>query len=1712
MCLTPFSLRRLLPLLGLIALSLLTSLPAAACGASPGGAPCGGSGVASQGNPSATNQGGGNPINVTNGNKYQEEIDLPALPGVLGLEIIRHYNSAYSGANAPNGIMGRGWKLSYETDLYALGTSLQIVQADGTRLIFNRNPNTPSLCASPDLTQGKIHIRPTRHGDEYTWVWPNGRRLNFDSGGKLVQILAPTGEFVSLQRDPQGLLVKVTDPQGRELHLNYLDRHTAQAGDRFRGVQSIDSPVGRFGYEYGSPAPQGSTLPKADLLANLIKVSLPTHYDAATKGYAYANRGLTSSSISRLYHYEDPRHPTLLTGITVSGIGSDGQLINQRIRTWAYDRDGRGILSVKGTPRRLDKHGQTIPGTGIEQVNLRYPAPGQTLLTNSLGQTTTYTHTLIGEQARLLKVSGAGCTTCNAANVQYTYDPLGRMISATQLTPTGEPIQTTRTDRDAQGRPVQISTLDYHHGHAQPARLQVRYAYAPLDTRNPQDPDPVTDQPILIARPSVLPGQEHQIHLTYNPAGQPIRVTETGWTPGQGGAPPTTLTRTTTYRYTRLNGRSLLTRIDGPLQNGQTNSPVDSDITRYTWDKRGSFITAMTTPGGFTSTVQYDEVGRIATVSDAQGYKTSFTYDARNQLIHVASSGAGWAQAGIKPDVQSFRYDALGNRVEAGNGMDKTFRPQTRQAFDVAGRLLWQAEALGILKRASYDTEGHLLSSTVQTRSFEQSERYRYDALNRLIQVADNTGSVRNVVYGPPRTDDSRTPSAFNILKDDFGREVMVTSASQGTIIKRYNGADQLIEQSNNKGDVQTYAYDLTGQRIRHTVMPKTGVSQTTTWRYENGRVAEIVDPVQTERIRYNERSQPASKTVTLKLTNGAVATYITRYTYTADGSLQSQSLPDGTKIRYERNGQGQVVAVSQQTSPWSFFGWGKTILVKDLERDLIGLRSVTYGNGIRGQWQRSREGVLARVVYTQPEGRAVGPLRVAAESQPTLPPGYLGGILNAFLPAAHAQTPPPPPNKLPGALGIPTNPQALFDARLLYDEAGSVLLQKQQGGGPQQTQAYAYDGREQLIAAQIASRSSTTKISAGASPATVWRYYYDRHGNRMLAQEQVPVTEMGQTRKASYHPGSNALVTPPDLGREYVWNAQGQLTAIRQESKELARYRYNHRGLRVSKRVGAQAEYTLYNDQRQRIADLDAQGKITRQYLWLANHLIATLDAKQPKALQAQVDGFWQELTQTIHALWDSVAGSADRLAFVHVNHLGAPIAATDQKGQILWQADYAPYGRLITVSAGASRKAPYTLALRLPGQWEDAESGLYYNDLRYYDPQAGRYLSPDPLGRLAEALGSPNAYAYVNNNPLSYIDPYGLILFAFDGTGNTEASRTNVYWFRENYLDNDPDLASIQADRPYYIEGVGTGSFIPKLDSAIAFTMRSRINQQLDKLDLYVTKKVDNVLNVKHTEISATKPLVITLDIVGFSRGAASARDFANTVVARANSGYYRKLDGVNGACVSVNIRFMGLFDSVLSYAAGSFNMGIPEAVNYVSQAVAVNEHRHDFPLESIEPSYVNRGLSSNRTERGFVGAHSDIGGGYNCTNGAAGGCDGGDLSDVALNWMVAEAQRAGVAMGTLPAELQTVSNPILHSETRTSPFSVWGVNQDREVRYPVASDAPSPLPKQRGAPIEGMTYSDSLTWITRDTNPTGSREGVVDMTAYGAWLKANYGINLH
>src|SRR5690606_10044790 len=65
-----------------------------------------------------------------------------------------------------------------------------------------------------------------------------------------------------------------------------------------------------------------------------------------------------------------------------------------------------------------------------------------------------------------------------------------------------------------------------------------------------------------------------------------------------------------------------------------------------------------------------------------------------------------------------------------------------------------------------------------------------------------------------------------------------------------------------------------------------------------------------------------------------------------------------------------------------------------------------------------------------------------------------------------------------------------------------------------------------------------------------------------------------------------------------------------------------------------------------------------------------------------------------------------------------------------------------------------PYIeVELRFQNPWEDPESGLYYNYRRYYDPDTGQYLSPDPIG----LRGGLRPHGYVHN-PVGWVDPWGL------------------------------------------------------------------------------------------------------------------------------------------------------------------------------------------------------------------------------------------------------------------------------------------------------------------------------------------------------------------
>jgi RHS repeat-associated protein len=144
---------------------------------------------------------------------------------------------------------------------------------------------------------------------------------------------------------------------------------------------------------------------------------------------------------------------------------------------------------------------------------------------------------------------------------------------------------------------------------------------------------------------------------------------------------------------------------------------------------------------------------------------------------------------------------------------------------------------------------------------------------------------------------------------------------------------------------------------------------------------------------------------------------------------------------------------------------------------------------------------------------------------------------------------------------------------------------------------------------------------------------------------------------------------------------------------------------------------HSVFGPDGNRIAEYDeATGTLLRQYVWIGLRPIAVPE------------------------------GTARTRFFTRVDYIGRPIYATNTSGVKQWTAKYLPFG-------GVQATTGSPIALRFPGQWFQAETGLHQNWMRDYDPTTGRDIQADPLGLVDGA----SVYGYALQSPERYVDPNG-------------------------------------------------------------------------------------------------------------------------------------------------------------------------------------------------------------------------------------------------------------------------------------------------------------------------------------------------------------------
>jgi RHS repeat-associated protein len=300
----------------------------------------------------------------------------------------------------------------------------------------------------------------------------------------------------------------------------------------------------------------------------------------------------------------------------------------------------------------------------------------------------------------------------------------------------------------------------------------------------------------------------------------------------------------------------------------------------------------------------------------------------------------------------------------------------------------------------------------------------------------------------------------------------------------------------------------------------------------------------------------------------------------------------------------------------------------------------------------------------------------------------------------------------------------------------------------------FQYDGNsnlEQIVATNDSRRdqsfeySALNRLTSATGIHGSLAFTYDKAGNRETK------TLDGETGTYAYLSGTNRIdtITGADTttfdydangntidmaALSLTYDQDNRLVIARKDGAVVGEYVYNGLGQRVIKSTGDVTTYYHYDFQGNLIAETPPDTVFIdgSEYIYNGPTALATVDI------------------------------ASAEIYYYHVNHLSTPEFITDATGEVVWQAAVKPFGAVV-INEASTIDNP----LRFPGHYFDAETGLHYNSARYYSPEVGRYLTPDPSG----LEGGLNPYAYSLNNPITAYDSNGEFLNCLVGAGTSVA-----------------------------------------------------------------------------------------------------------------------------------------------------------------------------------------------------------------------------------------------------------------------------------------------------------------------------------------------------
>lgn len=736
-----------------------------------------------------------------------------------------------------------------------------------------------------------------------------------------------------------------------------------------------------------------------------------------------------------------------------------------------------------------------------------------------------------------------------------------------------------------------------------------------------------------------------------------------------------------------------------------------------------------------------DEVGRVRAYSydeqlnrtesvQADGSKRSITYDQFCKPIsYVEQSGAEWKR----------EYDERGNLTAAMTPLGA----RREYVYDRFGDMIVFRDALGNETLLEWTNKGQISSVTHPnggktvyaynerdllgeiTEEFTKTKiRYLYDDAARIKKLSEINARNELVNFERYEYDDQgNVILAANIL----GHKTVYKYSGHNKLAERidalgfsrkfkYNREEYLTEFINERGESFSFEYDRSGRIVEETSFD----GKRKSYRYNQaGELVYQKDALERETFyRYDENGQ-----LVTRLCSNAVQI---NFAYDSCGRLIS-ARNGHSETKYVFDDAWRLVSESQNGQLISFE-------YDDENRRLS--RKVTVSGKTVG---------LVKYAY-DPEGN-LSKVNIG-ENSIVLQRDKLGRIIEKLLPnGLEERFEYDSGGKLSSQKISVGNGKEILKRSFAWNEIGNITHIADTLRG---SRSYGYDANERLTRVErpfadqtaVSEKPQDKFGKNGEIPVEkrIWQaddrfadiersreleeFRYDGDGNLTERSSSVQ-----GSRNFSY--GRADKLEQQDKIR-YLYDAVGNLIQKQIANGEAIRYEYDgdNQLIAYSKENGEKVRFK-YDAFGRRIAKIDEKG--TTEFLWDGDVLLGE---------------FQNDFCEYVYENFVPLARIENsQIQNYHTDYLGTPKELSNSDGNLIWQGTYDEYGKITALKAQTSQP------IRFQNQYEDAETGLYYNRFRYYDAENCRYLNQDPI----EFRGGTAFYQYTTN-PLNYVDPFGL------------------------------------------------------------------------------------------------------------------------------------------------------------------------------------------------------------------------------------------------------------------------------------------------------------------------------------------------------------------